>query len=205
MSDFRVFDQASPYVSPWSVRSRVGVLLWEVCWSVFCGWTPKPFNRWRLMWLRLFGADIRGIAFVHSRASVIRPWNLSMHERACLGDGAVAYCLDKVVLETGATLAQGAYLCSGTHDFDEPNTPLRTAPIRVGAHAFVALRAIVLPGVTIGEGCVVGAGAVVSRDTEAWSIYAGMPARKIGARRRHPATSDASAPTTASASATVAP
>lgn len=184
MSDFRTFEQASAYVSPWSLRSRVGVLLWDVCWSVFCAWTPKPLNGWRVMWLRLFGADVRGITFVHGRARVMRPWNLTLHDRTCLGDGAVAYCLDKVVLETGSTVAQEAYLCTGTHDFDDPNTPLKTAPITVGAYAFVALRAMVMPGVKVGAGCVVGAGAVVSRDTDEWCIVAGTPARRIGERRR---------------------
>jgi putative colanic acid biosynthesis acetyltransferase WcaF len=188
MNVFTVHNQTSSYTSPWSMKTRVRVLLWEICWRVLCAWTPKPFNPWRLFWLRLFGATVEGICFVHGRASIIRPWNLTMRERSCLGDGSVAYCLAPIELLRGSTIAQEAYLCSGTHDFNDPNTPLKTAPISVGAYAFVGLRAIILPGVCVGEGCVVGAGAVVSKDTEAWSIWAGNPARRISARRQRPST-----------------
>jgi putative colanic acid biosynthesis acetyltransferase WcaF len=183
MKAFRVHEQASPYASPWGLGIRIKVQLWEMCWALLCRWTPKPFNRWRLLWLGLFGATIDGAPFVHGRACIVRPWNLTLHRRACLGDGSVAYCLDRVELGVGSTVAQGAYLCTGTHDFDDPNTPLKTAPISVGAGAFVGLRAIILPGVRVGAGSVIGAGAVLSRDTEDWAIYGGIPARRIGRRR----------------------
>ena len=182
MNPYHVHDQASAYVSPWSVATRVKVLLWEVSWKLLCGWTPKPFNAWRLFWLRRFGATIHGAPFVHGRASIIRPWNLTLHERSCLGDGAVAYCLDRIELAVGATVAQHAYLCTGTHDFNQASTPLKTAAIFVGADAFVGLRAIVLPGVILGAGSIVGAGAIVSRSTEERGIYGGNPAKKIGVR-----------------------
>lgn len=188
MNAFQIHSQASAYASPWSLGSRVKVLLWEICWSLLCGWTPKPFNGWRLFWIRRFGGTVDGVAFVHGRASIIRPWNLTLRERACLGDGAVAYCLDRIELGAGATAAQGAYLCTGTHDFNDPHTPLKTAAISIGANAFVGLRAIVLPGVAVGSGCVIGAGSVVSRDTDAWAIYGGNPARRIGERKRKAST-----------------
>ena len=188
MNAYTVHQQDSSYASPWSLGIRIRVLLWELVWTLMCRWTPKPFNAWRLFWLRLFGATIHAAPFVHSRSSIIRPWNLVLHKLSCLGDGAVAYCLDRIELGEGSTIAQGAYLCSGTHDFDHPNTPLKTAPISIGAYAFVGLRALVMPGVCIGAGCVVGAGAVVVKDTEEWCIYASNPARKIGVRRRPPAT-----------------
>ena len=184
MNAFHIHQQASAYTSPWSLRVRVKVLLWQVCWATLCAWTPKPMNAWRLFWLRRFGATMHGAPFVHGRATVVRPWNLTMNERACLGQGCTAYCLDRVELGEGATLAQEAYLCTGTHDFNHPDTPLKTAAITVGAYAFIGLRATVLPGVAIAPGCVVGAGAVVTRDTEPWSIYGGNPARRIGTRLR---------------------
>jgi putative colanic acid biosynthesis acetyltransferase WcaF len=188
---FRIHEQTSAYTSPWSLGVRVKVLIWEVCWSLLCAWTPKPFNAWRLFWIRRFGATVHGAPFVHGRATIVRPWNLTLHERSCLGDGAVAYCLDRIELGVGSTIAQGAYLCTGTHDFDHPHTPLKTAAISIGAYAFVGLRAIVLPGASIGADCVIGAGAVVTRDTEAGAVYAGNPARRVGTRRRRDAASSA--------------
>lgn len=178
----KTYRQTTPYDSPWPLRQRVRALLWDYCWALTCSWTPKPFNAWRLLVLRLFGAHIHGRPFVHQRARIQLPWNLTLHDRACLGDGAVAYTLGEIVLHEGATIAQEAYLCTGTHKFDDPALPLQTAPIVIGAQAFIGARAFVLPGVTIGERAVVGACAVVTRDVQAHEIVVGNPARAIAQR-----------------------
>lgn len=188
MGRFRVHEQVDRESSPWPLWVRVRVLLWQACWALFCAWTPKPLNRWRLFWAKCFGATIEGVPFIHGRAQIVRPWNLTMRERSCIGEGAVAYCLDRIEMGLNSTLAQGAYICTGTHDFDDPNAPLKTASITIGADAFIGLRAIVLPGVTIGIGSLIGAGAVVTRDTDPWGVYGGNPARRIGDRRANPST-----------------
>lgn len=172
--------QADAYASPWTPRRRIALLAWGGAWPLLCGWTPKPLNPWRIFVLRCFGADIRGTPFVHSRARIAQPWNLVLHHRACLGDGAAAYSLGRIELREGATVAQEAYLCTGTHDFSSAELPLQTAAIVIGRGAFVGARAFVLPGVTLGENCVVGAMAVVTRDVAAGARVAGNPARRIG-------------------------
>ena len=174
--------QESAYASPWSLRQRLTMLVWNGVWILLCAWTPKPLNAWRLLVLRLFGARLSGTPFVHSNARIQIPWNLEMHHRACLGDGAYAYTLDRIVIEEGATVAQHAYLCTGTHDFSSPVLPLQTAPIRVGADAFIGARAFVLPGVSIGPRAIVGAAAVATRDVAPSTIVAGNPAKPIGVR-----------------------
>jgi putative colanic acid biosynthesis acetyltransferase WcaF len=172
--------QKSPYDSPWSPREKAAMLLWQICWAAFCAWTPKPFNAWRLFWLRLFGAKISGRPFVHQRARIALPWNLTLHDRACLGDRADAYSLGPIELHEASTVAQEAYLCTGTHDFDSPTLALQTAPISIGPHAFVCARAFILPGVTVGARAIVGACAVVTRDVAPGSRVAGNPARPVG-------------------------
>jgi len=183
MSRLTTHDQAGAYESPWSFRRRLALLLWEFVWPVACGWTPKPANAWRLLVLRCFGATIRGRPFVHARARIQQPWNLTLHHRACLGDRAGAYSLAPIEIGADATVAQEAYLCTGTHDFASPRLSLQTAPIRIGRGAFVGARSIILPGLTLGEGCVVGAAAVVTRDVAPYAIVAGNPARQIGTRQ----------------------
>ncbi len=170
------------------------MVLWEACWALFCGWTPKPFNGWRLIWLRLFGARILGRPFVHQRARIQIPWNLVLHDRACLGDRTNVYSLGRIEIEEGAVVAQESYLCTGTHDFDTPGLPLLTQEIRVGRCAFVGARVMVLPGVTIGAHSIIGACAVVTRDVEPWTINAGQPCRLL--RRRTPADGSPSHPDT---------
>ncbi|WP_247237845.1 DapH/DapD/GlmU-related protein [Telluribacter sp. SYSU D00476] len=170
------YSQSSPYDSPWSLKQRIKMLLWEYCWTLFCSWTPKPANRWRIAWLKLFGAKIYGRPFVHQRARIQIPWNIILHDHAALGDGANAYSLGMIEIFEHATVAQEAYLCTGTHAFDQPAKNLVTAPIKVGAHAFVGAKAFIMPGVTIGEHAIVGACSVVTKDVQAFRTVKGNPA-----------------------------
>jgi putative colanic acid biosynthesis acetyltransferase WcaF len=173
----KTYSQSSPYASPWTTRERIALLLWSICWPLFCGWTPKPLNGWRLAWLRLFGARVHGRPFVHQRARIAQPWRLTLHDRACVGDRANLYSLGEIEIHEDATVAQEVYLCTGTHDFASANRELQTAKITVGPGAFVCARAFVLPGITIGARAIVGACAVVTRDVPDDAKVAGNPAR----------------------------
>lgn len=170
------FDQKERTDSPWPVRTRIAMLAWEYCWILFCAWTPKPWNAWRLLWLRLFGATLHGAPFVHQRARIQIPWHVELHDGACLGDRTNLYSLARIVVGARAVVAQEAYLCTGTHDLEDPAFALKTAGIQIGEDAFVGARAFVLPGVTIGARAVVGACAVVTRGVAAGTIVAGNPA-----------------------------
>ncbi len=152
---------------------------WDLCWVFFCLWTPKPFNGWRLLWLRLFGARISGRPFVHQRARIAIPWHLELHDRACVGDRANLYSLGQITLEEGCIIAQEAYLCTGDHDLTAAQKPLITAPIIIQSHAFIGARAMILKGVTVGQRAVVGACSVVTRNVPAATTVTGNPARKI--------------------------
>lgn len=169
--------QAPGTTTPWSTGARLQALLWQIAWTTLCVWTPKPLNFWRLFVLRCFGATIHGTPFVHQRARIQLPWNVELHDRACVGDRANLYSLDRITLHTGALVAQEAYLCTGTHDLQDPEWPLVTAPIVVHASAFVGARAFVLPGVTIGPRAVIGAMSVVTRDVAEGATVRGNPAR----------------------------
>ena len=151
---------------------------------LLCVWTPKPGNRWRLFWLKIFGAKIHGLPFVHQRARIQIPWRLTLHDRACLGDRANAYSLGEIEIGARAIVAQEAYLCTGTHALEDPNLPLKVAAIHIGEDAFIGARAFILPGVKIGRGAVVGACAVVTRDVADGAIVAGNPARPLGTTPR---------------------
>ena len=175
-------DQTTAFDSPWNGRQRLLRGLWEFCWCVFCQWTPKPFNAWRLFWLRVFEANIEGKPFVHARARIAIPWHLTLRDRACLGDRANVYSLGEIEIGERATIAQEAYLDSASHDFSQPSLPLTTAKIVVGADAFVGARAFVLPGIKIGERSVVGACSVVTENIPPDVFAAGNPCRILRPR-----------------------
>ena len=175
----KIHEQKSPYDSPWTTIERIKIALWGCVWSVLCSWTPKPFNPWRLFWLRLFGATIYGRPFVHQRARIQIPWNLILHNKAALGDRANAYSLGKIEIQEHATIAQEAYLCTGTHAFDKTAKNLLTAPIIIGANSFIGARAFIMPGITIGENAIVGACSVVTRDVSPGSTVVGNSAKLV--------------------------
>lgn len=173
------YSQNSPYHSPWSTSQRVKMIVWEYVWLLFCTWTPKPANKWRLFWLKLFGCQIYGKPFVHQRARIQIPWNLILHDRACLGDRANAYTLGVVEIFEKATVSQEVYLCTGTHAFDKPSMNLITAKITIGKNVFIGTRALIMPGVIIGDNAIIGAGSLVTKNVDKNTIVAGNPAKLI--------------------------
>jgi putative colanic acid biosynthesis acetyltransferase WcaF len=84
-----------------------------------------------------------------------------------------------ITLGVRAVVSQDAYLCAASHDHRQADFPMTCAPITLGDRAWVAARAIVLPGITIGAGAVAGAGSVVTRDIPEGCTAAGNPARIV--------------------------
>ena len=80
------------------------------------------------------------------------------------------------------TISPRVTISSAGHDVQSTAFGYVSAPISIGDYAWVGINATILKGVTIGEGAVVAAGAVVTKDVEPYAIVAGVPARKIGER-----------------------
>jgi acetyltransferase-like isoleucine patch superfamily enzyme len=99
-----------------------------------------------------------------------------------------------LTIEDFAGVAYGSHVLAQTEDYSgetmtNSTVPVRfrketKAPVRIGRHSIVGTNAVIFPGVTIGEGTSVSAMAVVTRDTQPWSIYAGVPARRVRERSR---------------------
>ena len=172
------------YYTP-SIHSRwnkFGRIVWCIVWALLFRPSPRPLHAWRCALLRLFGAQIGRGAHPYPSAWVWAPWNLEMGENSCLGDNVDCYSVDKIRLGASVTVSQYSYLCAATHDYEDPLMPLMTAPITIGTGAWVCADVFVGPGVTIGEGAVVGARSSVFSNVEAWTVAAGNPARPIKKR-----------------------
>jgi putative colanic acid biosynthesis acetyltransferase WcaF len=134
------------------------------------------------MLLRFFGARIDKGAHPYPRAKIWAPWNLEMGPHSCISDDVDCYCVDRVHIGAHATVSQYSYLCTATHDIEDPHMPLVTAPITIAAGAWVCADVFIGPGVTIGEGAVVGARSSVFRSVDPWAVVAGNPAKLIKQR-----------------------
>ena len=166
-----------------STRSRVARALWNATWILLIRPTPRGvLYGWRRFLLRMFGARIGRGAHVLPSCRIWQPWMLTMGDHSCLSEHVDCYSVDRVTIGAQAVVSQGAFLCTASHDISSPVMELTHAPIVVGPQAWVAARAFVGPGRTIGEGAVVGACSVVTRDVEPWTVVAGNPARVIGRR-----------------------
>lgn len=170
-----------------SLRHRLFRLFWGLVWHSFGIWTPTPLHAWRRWLAAAFGAQLDSTAKIYPGVRIWYPPNLILEQFATLGPGVNCYTMATIRLEPYALVSQGAHLCAGTHDADDPNFQLRAHPIQIGRDAWVAAEAFVGPGVTIGERAVLGARAVAMRSLEAAWIYTGNPAEKLRQRRGAPA------------------
>jgi len=161
------------------VSNRVGRFLWSVVYTLLFRFSPRPLHRWRCFLLRCFGAKLGSGCHIYASARIWAPWNLQCGSRACIADHAEVYNPAAISLGEGVVISQGAFLCAASHDYVDPEFPLIHGTIVVGRRAWVAARAIVLMGVTIGEGSVVAAGSVVTKDVPANVVCAGNPARVV--------------------------
>ena len=167
--------------SPHSLGNKAGRVLWGLAWAVLYRPSPKIFHGWRRWLLRLFRARIGRGVHTHPSARIWAPWNLEM-DHSCLAHNVDCYCVGSVRIGAHATVSQYSYLCTASHDFEHPHLPLVTAPITIGNGAWVTADVFVGPGVTIGDGAVVGARSSVFKDVAPWTVVAGNPARFVKKR-----------------------
>ena len=154
--------------------------------------TKIAYNIGRLHGLRLRLYLYRRIGMKVGRGCVIRRGvYLGSPNELELGDGsfvgrASLYCTGGVRIGKNVNVSDGVAIITAKHDVNSPKFEALYVPIRIEDWAWIATNAIVLAGVTIGEGAVVAAGAVVTKDVPAYSIVGGNPAKVIGERKRQP-------------------
>lgn len=170
-----------------TAANKLARLAWNIVWATLFWPSPVLLHGWRRFLLRLFGARIAAGASVYPSAKIWAPWNLEMSEGACLGPHVDCYSVDRIVLGRQALVSQYAFLCTASHDYEDLGMPLVTGPITIGDRAWVTAGVFVGPGVSVGEGAVALARAVVVRDVEPWTVVGGAPARLVKQRRVRPA------------------
>jgi len=144
-----------------------------------------PLHLVRLLYLRVYlGRFGRGTS-VQMQCRFLNGRKIFFGERnvinfGCLFDGR------RHAIRTGSDVSIGpeAAILTLGHDPQSPDFADRGGDVEIGNRAWIGYRAVILPGIKIGEGAVVGAGAVVTRDVEPFDIVAGVPAKKVGTRNR---------------------
>lgn len=168
------------FKTPYSKRDKFRRLIWNMVWTCFA----RPFPRsmamgWKRMLLRVFGAKIAPTAAVYATTKVFQPWLLTMDDYACLAEGVDCYNAAPIHIGRNATVSQRAFLCTAGHDINDPRHNQTEAPIIIEDNAWICAEAFIGQGVTVGEGAVCAARAVVIKDVEPWTVVGGNPAKFI--------------------------
>lgn len=127
--------------------------------------------------LRAFGARLESGLVIRSGVDITFPWRLTCGHHTWLGEGCKILNLAPVHLGSNVCLSQQAFLCTGSHDHKSAGFDLITRPITIADECWVGARAFVAPGVTVGQGSVVSACAVVVKDIPPGHLATGNPAK----------------------------
>ncbi|MDF2116076.1 DapH/DapD/GlmU-related protein [Roseiarcaceae bacterium H3SJ34-1] len=151
-------------------------------YNAVVSWIPsrKLRHTYLRIWMGSFGAG----AGVQRGCQVLNGRKIHLGDRAiinfgCLFDGRIY----EVRIGNDVSIGPEAAILTLGHDPQSPDFADRGGPVIIGDRVWIGYRAIVLPGVEIGEGAVIGAGSVVTRNVPAFAIVAGSPAKVIGERR----------------------
>jgi len=177
--DFLFRKQKRRYYSKKILFLRV---IWMILFPIF-RYSPRIFFGWRNFLLRALGANIGKKVQIYQNATIFMPWNLVIGDYSVIGEHAVIYNLGQITIGMNATISQRAHLCAGTHDYTKPDFPLLKPTIHIQNYAWICTDAFIGPAVTVGEGSVVGARAVVIKDVPTRNVVAGNPAKFIKFRK----------------------
>lgn len=151
-------------VYPWQQQ------LWPYLGSPLVASTWVYSSSLKVLILKLFGAHLgRGIQ-VGFGVRVKCPWYLTVGDYSCLGPNLCIENLAPVTIADQVCLAQGVGLYTGHH---------YPRPISIQAHSWLAPRAALGPGVTVGEGAILDAGGVATQSLQPWMVYRGNPAQIV--------------------------
>jgi putative colanic acid biosynthesis acetyltransferase WcaF len=147
-------------------RNIVGQALWVATSSLIIERTWCPANL-RVGILRLFGAKIGKGVYIRPHVRIHWPWKLTIADNVWIGVDAWLLNLEPITIGSDVCISQGAFLCTGSHDHRSPTFEFDNAPIVIEDGAWIAARATVLRGVTVGTGAIVGATALVTKSVPA--------------------------------------
>lgn len=142
-----------------------------------------PCHLLRLFFYHLAGMKIGKGSRIHMGARFFYPANIKIGEGSIIGDNVFLDGRDKLIIGNHVDIASSVMIYNSEHDINSEDFHAISGPVEIGDYVFIGPRAIILPGVKIGKGAVVAAGAVVTKDVTEYTIVGGVPAQAIGERK----------------------
>ena len=142
-----------------------------------------PSHGFRNFCYRWAGIKLGKKAVIHMGARFFNPKNISIGEGTIIGGGCFLDGRAKLSIGKQVDIASDVMIYNSEHDLESPKFTATEEPVYIGDYVFIGPRAIILPGVRVGNGAVIAAGAVVTKDVPEKAIVGGVPAKIIGERK----------------------
>ena len=166
-------------------KDKILNMLWGIVRCTLFRFTPpalKVFKLYRILLVRIFGGKISWNCYLHPACKIEYPWNLKMGNRSSLGNHTWVYALDKIIIGEKCCIGNDVHLLTGSHDITKSSFDLVIKPITIKNCTWIATRSTILPGIIIGEYCVIAANSVVAKSTDNNMVVGGNPAKFIKKR-----------------------
>lgn len=150
----------------------------NLTYSIF----PNPL---RMYYLRLYGIIGGGKSCLHRRCKFFHVGKFRMGRNSVINFGCYLDNRRGIYIGDNVGIAHNTKIYTLGHDMNDPKFGTKGAPVHIKDNAFIFSNAMIMPGVTIGEGAIVLAGSVVTKDVEPWTIVGGNPAKKIRERQQN--------------------
>lgn len=171
-----------PQGSTWTLKQNIMRALWMLGGRLLFRCT---FHNWygvRRAILRAFGMKVGARAKIRPTCRIEIPWNIEIGDDCLIGDDSILYSLGTIRIGPRSVISQYAHLCAGTHDYTSRVFQLLKPPIVIGSDCWIATDAYVGPGVTVGDGAILGARSSAYKDLQSGWIHIGNPAKPIKQR-----------------------
>lgn len=143
-----------------------------------------PFYYIRLLWSKIFFKKCGKKCYISRNIDFRSPWRLIIKNSTVINKRCVIDARGGCIIGNSVDIAQDVQIWTAEHNVHSPFHEMITAPVEIKDYVWIASRATILPGVTIGEGAVVATGSVVTKDVPPYTIVGGIPARVIGERSK---------------------
>lgn len=141
-----------------------------------------PSHMIRNIFYGIVGISMGKGSVIHMGANFYMPKNIKIGEDTIIGNGVFLDGRDMLKIGSHVDMASEVMIFNSEHNLSDPEFKAENASVEIGDYVFVGPRAIILPGVKIGKGAVIAAGAVVTKDIPDFKIVGGIPAKEIGER-----------------------
>jgi acetyltransferase-like isoleucine patch superfamily enzyme len=149
-----------------------------------------PSQHVRKFILRTKGAMIHRRVLIYRDCEFRNPRGLRIGEGSSVGHRSILDSRRGLFIGRNVVIATEVMIWSLHHDYNDENFEGKGALVEIGDYVWIGSRSIILPGVKIGDGAVVAAGAVVTKDVDPYTVVGGVPANKIANRSKKQYTYD---------------